>query len=91
LDGRCLVQCSVRSMGVEVGHVLGQHDLKLAPVEDEHPVQQLAAEGADPSFGDGVCSGASTGVRRMRMASLANTASNTSVNLLSRSWIKNLN
>jgi hypothetical protein len=34
--------------------------------------------------------GARTGVRRMRMSSLANTASNMSVNLLSRSRIKNV-
>ncbi|MDT7761235.1 MAG: hypothetical protein QOC63_655, partial [Mycobacterium sp.] len=35
--------------------------------------------------------GTRTGVRRMRMASLANTASKTAVNLLSRSRIKHLN
>jgi hypothetical protein len=34
--------------------VLGQHRRKLALVEDQHPVQQLAADGADPSFGDRV-------------------------------------
>jgi hypothetical protein len=78
-------------MGGEVRHVLGQHGPTLALVEDEHPIQQLAAEGADPSFGDGVRPGARTGVRRMRMASLVNTASKTSVNVLSRSRIKNLN
>jgi hypothetical protein len=57
LEWRCLVQCAVRPVGVEVRHVLGQHGPKLAPVEDEHPVQQLAADGADPSFGDSVCPG----------------------------------
>jgi hypothetical protein len=57
LERRCLVQCSVRSMGVEVRYVFGQHGPKLALVEDEHPIQQLAAHGADPSFGDGVCPG----------------------------------
>jgi hypothetical protein len=41
-------------MGVEVSDVLGQHGPKVAPVEDQHPIQQLAADGADPSFGDGV-------------------------------------
>jgi hypothetical protein len=41
-------------VGVEVRHVLGQHSLKLAPVEDQHPIQQLTADGADPSFGDRV-------------------------------------
>ena len=44
-------------MGVEVRHVLGQHNLKLAPVKDQHPIQQLAAHSADPSFGDRVRAG----------------------------------
>jgi hypothetical protein len=44
-------------MGVEVRHVLGQHCPKLALVEDQHPIQQLAADGADPSFGDRVRAG----------------------------------
>ena len=44
-------------MGVEVRYVLGQHSLKLVPVEDQHPIQQIAADGADPSLGDRVCSG----------------------------------
>jgi hypothetical protein len=78
-------------MVVEVRHVLGQHGLKVAPVEDQHPVQQLAADGGDPAFGDRVRLGARTGVRRMWMASLANTASNTPVNVLLRSRTKNLN
>ena len=56
-ERRCLVQCSVRPVGVEVRHVLGQHNLKLALVEDQHPIQQLAAHGADPAFGDGVRAG----------------------------------
>jgi hypothetical protein len=34
LERRCLVQCSVRPVGVEVRHVLGQHRPKLALVED---------------------------------------------------------
>jgi hypothetical protein len=44
-------------VGVEVRHVLGWHSLNLALVEDQHPIQQLGADGADPSFGDGVRSG----------------------------------
>jgi hypothetical protein len=44
-------------MGVEVRHVLGQHGPKLALVEDQHPIQQLAADGADPSLSDCVRSG----------------------------------
>ena len=34
LQRRCLVQGSVRAVGVDVRHVLGQHRLKLALVED---------------------------------------------------------
>ncbi len=78
-------------MVIEVRHVISQHSLEIAAVEDQYPVQQLAADGADPSFGDRVGPGALTGVRRMRMASLANTALKVSVNLLSRSLIKNAN
>jgi hypothetical protein len=44
-------------VGVEVRHVLGQYSSKLALVEDQHSVQQFAADGADPSFGDGVRAG----------------------------------
>ncbi|MDT5000435.1 MAG: hypothetical protein QOK12_2540 [Mycobacterium sp.] len=41
-------------MVVEVRHVLAQHCLEVAAVEDQHPVEQFAADGADPSFGDRV-------------------------------------
>ena len=41
-------------MVVEVRHVLGQHSLEMAPIDDQHPVEQLAADGADPAFGDRV-------------------------------------
>ena len=84
----CLVQCAVRAMVVEVRHVLGQHCREMAAVDDQHPVQQFAADSCDPSFGDRVRPGCPHGVRRMRMLSLANTASKMLVNLLSRSWIK---
>jgi hypothetical protein len=60
-------------------------------VHDQYSIEQFAADGADPSFSDRVRSGARTGVRRMRMSSLANTESTVSVNLLSRSRIKNMN
>jgi hypothetical protein len=52
LGRRCLVP--VRPMGVDVRHVLGQHSLKLAPAEDQHPIQQLAADSADLSLSDAV-------------------------------------
>jgi hypothetical protein len=41
-------------MVVEVCYVLGQHCLEVAAVDDQHSVEYLAAEGADPSFGDRV-------------------------------------
>src|SRR5918998_4348383 len=86
----CLVQCAVGAMAVEMRHVLGEHSLEVAAVEDQYPVQQFSPDGADPSFGDRVPRGARTGVRRMRMPLLVKTASKTPVNLLSRSRIKNL-
>jgi hypothetical protein len=42
------------AMVVDVRHVLGQHAFKVTAVEDQHPVEQFAADGADPSFGDRV-------------------------------------
>ncbi len=41
-------------MVVEMRHVLGQHCLEVVAVDNQHPVQQFAADGADPSFGDRV-------------------------------------
>ena len=46
------MQCAVGPMVVEVRYVLGQHSLEVASVDDQYPVQQLAAYRADPSFGD---------------------------------------
>lgn len=43
------------AMVVEVGNVLGQHALEVAAVDDQHPVEQLTADGANPSLGDCVC------------------------------------
>jgi hypothetical protein len=42
---------------VEMRRVLGQYVFEMAPIEDQYSVEQLAAQGADPSFGDGVRSG----------------------------------
>jgi hypothetical protein len=39
---------------VEVRQVFSQYSLEVAAVEDQDPVQQLAAYGADLSFGDRV-------------------------------------
>jgi hypothetical protein len=50
----CVLQGAVGAMGVEVCHVLGQHCLEVAVVDDQHSVEYLVAEGADPSLGDSV-------------------------------------
>jgi len=41
-------------MVVDVVYVLGQRVVEVAAVEDQHSVEQLAADGADPAFGDRV-------------------------------------
>jgi hypothetical protein len=35
-------------------YVLGQHCLEVAAVDDQHSVEYLAADGADPALGDSV-------------------------------------
>jgi len=89
-EWRCLAQCAVGPTVVEVHQVLGHHTLEVTTVDDQHSVQQFAADSADPSFDDRVRPRCCTGVRRMWMPSLAKTASKASVNLLSRSRIKNM-
>ena len=39
-------------MAVVVVDELTEYDLELAPVEDQHPVETLAAESADKAFGE---------------------------------------
>jgi hypothetical protein len=38
-----------------VRHVLGQHCREMATVDDQHPVQQFAADSCDPPFGNRIC------------------------------------
>jgi len=83
----CVLQGAVGAVLVEMRRVLGQDVFEVAPVGDQYSVEQLAVDGGDPSFGDRVRLGARTGVRRMRMPSLATTASKASVNWLWRSRI----
>jgi hypothetical protein len=45
-----LLEGTVRAMVVKVRHVLGQHCREMPVVEDQDPVQQFTADGADPSF-----------------------------------------
>ena len=41
-------------MVVEMGYVLGQRVFEVAAAEDQHPVEQFAADSVDPAFSDGV-------------------------------------
>jgi hypothetical protein len=52
-----LVQRAVGAVLVEVHDILGQHALKMAAVENQHPVEHFAANRSDPSFSDRVRSG----------------------------------
>jgi hypothetical protein len=55
-------------MVVEVRHVLGQHCREMAAADNQHPVQQFAADSSDPPFADRVRPG-----RPHRRAQDANT------------------
>jgi hypothetical protein len=37
------MQCAVRAVVVEVRYILSQNVFEVAPVDDQHPVEQLAA------------------------------------------------
>jgi hypothetical protein len=49
-----LAEGTVRTMFVEVPFVVGQHRGRMPLVDDQDPVQQLAAQAADEPFGDRV-------------------------------------
>ncbi len=76
------------TVGVLVVLVFGQDMYELTLVADQHPVQPLVADRADPSLG------ISVGLRRTRrtsntvMPSAANTGSKEAVNFVSRSRTK---
>jgi len=55
----CVLQGAVGAVLVEMRGVLGQYVFDVAPVEDQYSVEQLAADGADPAFGDRVRSACS--------------------------------
>ena len=52
--GWALVQRSVRSVVVEVLHILAQHDLEVAWSGDQEVVEAFTAQGADEAFRDRV-------------------------------------
>ena len=59
-DGWQLLQRAMRAVCVVVVLILGQHVSELLFVENQHPVQALSTDGADPPLGVGV------GLRRTR-------------------------
>jgi hypothetical protein len=78
-------------MFVVVRHIARQHHLQLTPAEDQHPIQHLTTNRAHPPFRERVRPRARTGVRRIWTPSEPKTASKLSVNLASRSRMRNLN
>src|SRR5215218_6986000 len=49
-----LAEGAVRPVFVVVHHVTRQRHLDMSSTHDQHPVQQLTTDRADPSLGDGV-------------------------------------
>jgi hypothetical protein len=52
--GRTLIQRSVRSVRVEVLHVLAQHDVEVTWSGDQKVVEAFPAQGSDEAFCDRV-------------------------------------
>ena len=57
LSRRQLAKGPVRPGGVVVDQVFGQYPPQMVLAEDQQPVEQFTAQGADDPFADGVCSG----------------------------------
>ena len=53
------MQYAVRAVVVEMRHILGQHSLEVAPVDNQHPVEDFSADSADPLFNNRVRRGCS--------------------------------
>jgi hypothetical protein len=52
-----LAQGAMRAGGVVVDQVFGQDQAQVTLIDDQQPVEDLTAQGADHSFADGVRSG----------------------------------
>jgi hypothetical protein len=52
-----LAEGAVRPGSVIVLQVFGQRPSQVVLIDDQHPVQELPAQGADDPFADRVCSG----------------------------------
>jgi hypothetical protein len=69
---------------VVVVDVDAQDALELLVTADREPIEAVAADGADPAFGERVCFRRAKGVRMISTPSLRKTSSKTRLNLLSR-------
>ena len=54
LSGCELAEGAVRPGGVVVPQVFGQHPAQVVLIDGQQPVEELAAQGADDPFADGV-------------------------------------
>ena len=86
-----LVKPLVRPVVIEMTHVLVQDGLCVSFVVDQHPVGAFGADAADKSFRVAVCPGRMGRIFTTVIFSEAKTASKASVNLASRSRIRNRN
>ena len=71
----------MRPDGVVVLQVLGQHLSQMALIDDQQPVQELAAQGANHLVADRVALGACGGLARILTPSVVNTAPEEPLNL----------
>ena len=75
-----LAEGTVRPGGVVVPQVLGQHPAQVALIDDQQPVENLPAQGADDLSQIAFARGACGGLARILMPSAVNTASKELVN-----------
>ena len=81
----------MRSVRVEMLHILAQHDVEMAWSSDQEVVEAFPSQGADEAFRDRVRRGCSDRRPNDPHVGADETASKDVVNLLSRSRIRNRN
>jgi hypothetical protein len=65
--GRIRVEREVRARAVVVAEVAVQTTTEVSLVQDDHVVEELAADGADDALGEGFCQGERGAVRTSAM------------------------
>ncbi len=90
LSGCELAEDTVGPGCVVVQQVFGQHPAQMVLIDDQHSVQELAAQGADNPSQIAFALAACGGLARILMPSAASTASKEPVNWPARSLIRNL-